>query len=37
MVKFIKFSLPVYIFICPNCGSKYDGDYCSCQENDLGD
>ena len=35
-MKFIKFSLGDFE-ICPNCGEFYDGSYCSCHENDLGD
>ena len=29
--------IAMYIFTCPNCGEKYDGSYCRCQEQGLGD
>ena len=35
-IKFLEFKM-VNCEICPNCGSPYDGSYCSCHENDLGD
>ena len=36
-VRCTNYSTGEGIFTCPNCGSNYDGSYCSCQENDLGD
>lgn len=27
----------VNLDICPRCGRSYNGSYCPCEENDLGD
>lgn len=35
-MKFIEFKM-VNFYICPECGEPYDGSYCLCHENDLGD